>query len=171
MTTLLFVNILPADHAGDSAFVKITPYAEYYKVDNRIMTTPAGTGPRRVYITREPGGSQLSMLGNIPVDDPGANEALAIEDPAEFAAQVFRQMLEQRGIVVYGRTKTKHTELATLSTFTITASAPANGGGARSALTAPSSADDAWCSPTISRSRCRRICASLIRLARTCTPN
>ena len=56
---VLFVNILPADHAGDRAFVNITPYAEYYQVDNRIMTTPAGTGPRRVYITREPGGSQL----------------------------------------------------------------------------------------------------------------
>jgi serine-type D-Ala-D-Ala carboxypeptidase/endopeptidase (penicillin-binding protein 4) len=42
---------------------------------------------------------------------------------------VFRQMLEQRGVVVYGRTRTKHTELATLSTFTVTASAPANGGG------------------------------------------
>ncbi len=126
---VLFVNILPADHAGDRAFVNITPYAEYYQVDNRIMTTPAGTGPRRVYITREPGGSQLSMWGNIPVDDPGATESLAIEDPAAFAAQVFRQMLEQRGIVIYGRTKTKHTELATLSTFTITASAPANGGG------------------------------------------
>jgi D-alanyl-D-alanine carboxypeptidase/D-alanyl-D-alanine-endopeptidase (penicillin-binding protein 4) len=69
------------------------------------------------------------MWGNIPVDDPGATESLAIEDPAAFAAQVFRQMLEQRGIVIYGRTKTKHTELATLSTFTITASAPANGGG------------------------------------------
>ena len=38
-------------------------------------------------------------------------------------------MLEQRGVVVYGRTRTKHTELATLSTFTVTASAPANGGG------------------------------------------
>lgn len=126
---VVFVNILPADRPGDRAFVNITPYADYYQVDNRIMTTPAGTGPRRVYITREPGGNQLSMWGNIPVDDPGATESLAIEDPAAFAAIVFRQLLEQRGVVIYGRTRTKHTELATLSTFTVTASAPANGGG------------------------------------------
>ena len=39
---VVFVNILPADHAGDRAFVNITPYAEYYQVDNRIMTTPQG---------------------------------------------------------------------------------------------------------------------------------
>ncbi len=126
---VVYVNILPADHPGDRAFVDITPYAEYYRVDNRIMTTPAGTGPRRVYITREPGGNELTMWGNIPIDDPGATEALAIEDPAAFAAKVFRQMLEQRGVVIYGRTRTKHTELASLSTFTVTASAPANGGG------------------------------------------
>ena len=41
---VIFVNILPADRAGDRAFVSITPFAGYYRIDNRIMTTPAGTG-------------------------------------------------------------------------------------------------------------------------------
>ena len=127
---VVFVSIFPADHPGDKAFVQISPYAEYYKVDNRVMTTPAGTGPRRIYITREPGSNQLTLFGNIPVDDAGANEALAIEDPADFAAQVFRAMLEKRGIVVYGKPRTKHTELATLSTFSVTTVAPAGGGDA-----------------------------------------
>src|SRR6266704_7164335 len=60
----------------------------------------------------------------MPLDDPGANEALAIEDPAEFAAALFRQLLEKRGIVIYGRQHTRHTELASISTFTVTAIAP-----------------------------------------------
>ena len=64
----------------------------------------------------------------MPLDDPGTNEALAIEDPAEFAAALFRQLLEKRGIVIYGRQRTRHTELATLSTFTATAIAPSHGG-------------------------------------------
>ena len=64
----------------------------------------------------------------MPLDDAGANEALAIEDPAEFAAALFHQLLENRGIVVYGAQRTRHTELASLSTFTVTASAPARGG-------------------------------------------
>jgi D-alanyl-D-alanine carboxypeptidase/D-alanyl-D-alanine-endopeptidase (penicillin-binding protein 4) len=126
---VVFVSIFPADKPGDIAFVQITPYAEYYRVDNRVMTTPGGTGPRRIYITREPGSNQLTLFGNIPVDDTGANEALAIEDPAEFAAKVFRSMLEKRGVVVYGQPRTKHTELATLSTFSVTTVAPAGGGG------------------------------------------
>ncbi|HVZ18767.1 MAG TPA: D-alanyl-D-alanine carboxypeptidase/D-alanyl-D-alanine-endopeptidase [Terriglobales bacterium] len=129
---VVFVSIFPADHPGDKAFVQISPYAEYYKVDNRVMTTPSGTGPRRIYITREPGSNRLTLFGNIPVDDPGANEALAIEDPAQFAADVFQSLLEKRGVVVYGQPKTKHTELATLSTFSVTTVAPAGGGDTES---------------------------------------
>jgi D-alanyl-D-alanine carboxypeptidase/D-alanyl-D-alanine-endopeptidase (penicillin-binding protein 4) len=64
----------------------------------------------------------------MPLDDAGANEALAIEDPAEFAAGLFRQLLERRGIVIYGHQRTRHTELSTLSTFSVTANAPSRGG-------------------------------------------
>ena len=124
---VIFVNVLPADRAGDRAFVSITPFADYYHIDNRIMTTPAGT-PRDIHINREPGSTVLTLWGNLPLDDAGADEALAIEDPAEFAATIFRQLLEARGIAVYGHQRTRHTELASLSTFTVTAIAPARGG-------------------------------------------
>jgi serine-type D-Ala-D-Ala carboxypeptidase/endopeptidase (penicillin-binding protein 4) len=124
---VVFVNILPADRAGEHAFVNLTPFADYYHVDNRMITTPAGTG-RRIFINREPGSTVLTIWGNMPLDDAGANEALAIEDPAEFAAGLFRQLLEKRGIVIYGQQRTRHTDLASLSTFTVTALAPARGG-------------------------------------------
>jgi D-alanyl-D-alanine carboxypeptidase/D-alanyl-D-alanine-endopeptidase (penicillin-binding protein 4) len=124
---VVFVNILPADRPGEKAFVSVKPFAEYYRLDNRIITTPAGTG-RKFFVNREPGSTVLTLWGNMPLDDPGANEALAIEDPAEFAAGLFRQLLEKRGIVVYGHQRTHHTELATLSTFSVTAIAPSRGG-------------------------------------------
>jgi len=124
---VIFVNILPADRAGEHAFVSITPFADYYRIDNRIITTPAGTG-RKIFINREPGSTLLTLWGNMPLDDAGANEALAIEDPAEFAAALFHQLLENRGIVVYGKQRTRHTELASLSTLSVTATAPARGG-------------------------------------------
>ena len=124
---VVFVNILPADRAGEHAFVSITPVADYYRIDNRMITTPAGTG-RKIFINREPGSTRLTLWGNMPLDDPGANEALAIEDPAEFAVSIFRQLLASRGIAVYGRDRTRHTELASLSTLTVTALAPARGG-------------------------------------------
>lgn len=125
---VLFVNILPADRAGERVFVSIAPFADYYQVDNRIMTTPAGT-ERKVFLNREPGSTRLTLWGNMPLDDAGVNEALAIDDPAEFAAVLFRQLLANRGIVVYGKQRTRHTELASLSTLTVTATAPGGGGG------------------------------------------
>jgi len=124
---VVFVNILPADRPGEKAFVSVKPFADYYHLDNRIITTPAGTG-RKFFVNREPGSTVLTLWGNMPLDDAGANEALAIEDPAEFAAGLFRQLLEKRGIVVYGHQRTRHTELATLSTFSVTAIAPSHGG-------------------------------------------
>jgi len=126
---VVFVNILPADRAGEKAFVSVKPFADYFRLDNRIITTPAGTG-RKFFVNREPGSTVLTLWGNMPLDDAGANEALAIEDPAEFAAGLFRQLLEKRGIVIYGHQRTRHTELATLSTFSVTAVAPSRGGSA-----------------------------------------
>lgn len=125
---VIFVNILPADHPGERAFLNVTPFPEYYRIENRVLTTPQGTGPRKIFINREPGSNQLTIWGNIPQDDPGAGEALAIDDPAEFAARLFRELLEQRGVVIYGRPRTRHTDLASLQTFSVTTIASGGGG-------------------------------------------
>jgi D-alanyl-D-alanine carboxypeptidase/D-alanyl-D-alanine-endopeptidase (penicillin-binding protein 4) len=132
---VIFVNILPGAHAGDRAFVSITPFADYYTIDNRLITTPPGTG-RRIYINRDPGSTTLTLWGTMPLDDSGVNEGLAIEDPAEFAAKLFTRLLEVRGIAVYGKERTHHTELANLSTFTTVVVASSRGGNDRP-LTAP----------------------------------
>ncbi|HZP18206.1 MAG TPA: D-alanyl-D-alanine carboxypeptidase/D-alanyl-D-alanine-endopeptidase, partial [Terriglobales bacterium] len=133
---VVFVNILPGARAGDKAFVSVTPFADYYTIDNRVITTPAGSG-RKIYINREPGSTTLTLWGTMPMDDAGVNEGLAIEDPAQFAANLFRHLLEVRGIAVYGKERTRHTELATLSTFTTVVIASSRGGDERS-LTSPS---------------------------------
>src|SRR6266478_5831476 len=113
---VVFVNILPADRPGEKAFVSVIPFADYYHVDNRIITTPVGTA-RRIFFNREPGSTALTLWGEMPIDDQGANQALAIEDPAAFASELFRSLLEKRGITIYGSDRAHHTELARLSTF------------------------------------------------------
>jgi len=134
---VIFVNIMPADRPGERAFLNITPFPEYYKIDNRLITTPAGSGPRTVSINREPGSNQLTFWGNIPQDDPGFGEALAIEDPADFTARLFRQLLEERGVTIYGRARTRHTELASTNTFSITSVASGGGDATRPPNPAP----------------------------------
>src|SRR5271166_930411 len=125
---VLFVNILPADRPGARAFLNISPYPEYSRIHNRVMTTPHGTAPRKIFINREPGSNQITFWGNMPQDDAGAGESLAIDDPADFTAKLFRELLEQRGVTVYGRPRTRHTELASVQTFSVTTIASGGGG-------------------------------------------
>src|SRR5579872_5795003 len=109
--------------------------------DSRLKILPnlrprcLGVCWRSEALRSEPGSTQLTLWGTIPVDDTGANEGLAIEDPAEFAATLFRRLLEVRGIAIYGKDRTRHTELANLTTFTSTV--VAGGGGGDHALTSP----------------------------------
>ena len=134
---VIFVNIMPADRPGERAFLTVVPFPEYYKIDNRVMTTPQGTGPRTVSINREPGSNQLTFWGNIPQDDLGFGEALAIEDPADFTARLFRELLEERGVTIYGRARTHHTELASTQTFSVTSMASGGGDTTRPPNPAP----------------------------------
>ena len=163
---VLFVSIMPADRPGDRAFLNITPFPEYYRVDNRVMTTPQGTGPRKIYINREPGSNQITFWGNMPQDDTGTGEALAIEDPADFTAKLFRELLEQRGVTVYGRPRTRHTELASMQTFTVTSIA-SGGGGEMAGHPNPVP----LVPPVMNRSHWPRISRSSTKSARICTPN
>ena len=63
----------------------------------------------------------------MPIDDKGANEAIAIEDPAAFSfPALFRSLLEKRGITVYGREAyAPHRNWRVFSTFSVTATAEA----------------------------------------------
>jgi len=133
---VVFVNVQPGTHPGDKAFVSLTPFSSYYTIDNRVMTTPAGTG-RKLFINREPGSTLLTLWGTMPMDDAGADEGLAIEDSAEFAASLFRHLLEVRGIAIYGKQRTRHTELASLATFTSIVMASSGGGDGHSMTNPP----------------------------------
>jgi serine-type D-Ala-D-Ala carboxypeptidase/endopeptidase (penicillin-binding protein 4) len=106
-----FIDILPGAHAGDKASVSSETEGDYYEFDNRIVTTAAGV-TRKVGIHREPGSHTVLLWGGIPVGDPGMKEALAVDDPAAYTAQLFRMMLERRGIQVSGSTHALHADMA-----------------------------------------------------------
>jgi D-alanyl-D-alanine carboxypeptidase/D-alanyl-D-alanine-endopeptidase (penicillin-binding protein 4) len=110
---VVYVNILPGEHTGDRAFVSISPFAEYYHIDSRVQTSPAA-GTRKLGVQREPGSNRVEIWGNIPLDDSGATEVLAIEEPAEFCARLFWELLAKRGVVLHGRTRARHLATASL---------------------------------------------------------
>jgi len=108
---VIFVNISPGEHPGDKALVSTEPETKYYEIENLIVTSAAGI-VRKIGVHRDRGSTRVVLWGTLPVGDSGVKEPLAVEDPAEFTAQLFRGMLERRGIVISGKTRARHAEIA-----------------------------------------------------------
>jgi D-alanyl-D-alanine carboxypeptidase/D-alanyl-D-alanine-endopeptidase (penicillin-binding protein 4) len=104
---VVFVNVLPGEHPGDKAVITIEPETSYYELDNRVLTTGVGAA-KRVGIHRDPGAKKIVLWGALPLGDAGMKEPMSIEDPAEFVAQLFRTMLERRGITIRGKARARH---------------------------------------------------------------
>jgi D-alanyl-D-alanine carboxypeptidase/D-alanyl-D-alanine-endopeptidase (penicillin-binding protein 4) len=93
----------PAQRAG--LVVAWNPNVPYYNLENSLAIVPPGTSARSG-IDRPPGSRDIRLFGSITPN--GMHEALAIEDPAEFAATALRQMLLARGVTVKGEAKAWH---------------------------------------------------------------
>jgi D-alanyl-D-alanine carboxypeptidase/D-alanyl-D-alanine-endopeptidase (penicillin-binding protein 4) len=104
---VVFINILPGEHLGDKALITVEPETSYYELDNRVVTSSAGV-TKRVGIHRDPGSKKIVLWGSLPLGDAGMKEPMSIEDPAEFVAQLFRTLLERRGIIIRGKTRARH---------------------------------------------------------------
>jgi D-alanyl-D-alanine carboxypeptidase/D-alanyl-D-alanine-endopeptidase (penicillin-binding protein 4) len=129
----IFVTVAPGARPGDRAFIRVEPFGSYFQIDNRAVTTPAASGAEKLGVAREPGSNEITIWGNIPVNDAGPTYSLAISDPAEFAARVFRSILLQRGVAVYGGVRTHHADAPSL--FTSTLPAYSGGGDTLAAIT------------------------------------
>jgi D-alanyl-D-alanine carboxypeptidase/D-alanyl-D-alanine-endopeptidase (penicillin-binding protein 4) len=131
---VVFINILPGDRAGDKALISVEPETGYYELENRIVTSAVGV-TKRIGIHRDPGAKKIVLWGTIPLGDAGTKETLAIEDPAEFVAELFRTLLERRGITIRGKARARHGEGAQF--FTSAASQPPTGAAPPPAVAAP----------------------------------
>jgi D-alanyl-D-alanine carboxypeptidase/D-alanyl-D-alanine-endopeptidase (penicillin-binding protein 4) len=117
---VLFLDVLPGQKPGDRALLRLEPFQDYYRVENRVQTVPgqaAGTpggaraeprATRHIAMARDPGSYTLEIWGTIPQDDAGLHEQVAIEDPALFSGRCLRQALLERGVVVHGQVRVQH---------------------------------------------------------------
>lgn len=136
---VVFVNVLPAEHPGDKAVVTVEPETSYYELDNRVVTSSVGV-PKRVGIHRDPGSKKIVLWGSLPLGDAGMKEPMSIEDPAEFVAQLFRTMLERRGITIRGKARARHGEGAEFFDQQIPRMPNASATGTASAVVNPATA-------------------------------
>jgi serine-type D-Ala-D-Ala carboxypeptidase/endopeptidase (penicillin-binding protein 4) len=121
----VFLDIAPGDKVGDMAAIKLDPASDYFQINNRIVTGTQGS-KKEVGIHRDPGSKRIELWGSIPLESKTEGEEIAVEDPAEFAAQIFRTLLIKRGIAVMGAARAKHIVASDEPAF------PEPGGGAQS---------------------------------------
>jgi len=122
----IFLDVAPGDKIGDKAAIKLDPFSDYFQINNRVLTVASGA-KTEIGIHRDPGSKLIELWGSIPIDAKTEGEELAVEDPAEFAAQIFRTLLVKRGISVLGRARARHIVASDEPAF------PEPGGGAQAA--------------------------------------
>jgi len=116
---VVVVRVLPGARAGEPASVRMEPLANYYQLENRVVTVPraepipgggAPAAERLLGIDRRPGSTLLRLWGQVPERGPEWTRALAIEDPPRFAGEVFRQELARLGIEIKGTVSVRRLE-------------------------------------------------------------
>jgi D-alanyl-D-alanine carboxypeptidase/D-alanyl-D-alanine-endopeptidase (penicillin-binding protein 4) len=103
----VYLDLMPGAAPGEPVIATWNPPAPYYALENTAITGPAAPKPQ-IGIDRQSGSKVVRLYGTLPINSKGQHLALAIEDPAEFAAIAFRQMLLIRGIAVAGAAATRH---------------------------------------------------------------
>ena len=110
------VRMMPGPRAGEPARVRLEPLADYYQLDNQLLTVaPVRTIPgggtagaeSALGIDRRPGSALLRIWGQIPQRSGEWARAVAIEDPPRYAAEVLRQELARLGVEVKGAVTAK----------------------------------------------------------------
>lgn len=104
-----YLNVFPGAAAGEPLRYTWNPQEAglYYTVDNTARTSAAGSQPS-LGLDRDLGSHTLRLFGTLPARGHARGLGVAIQDPAEFAALAFRQMLETRGITVTGTAAARH---------------------------------------------------------------
>jgi len=96
----------PGEHVGDVARILTSPSLSPFTIDNHLYTT--AEGERRITENRRIGSHELQLSGRIPASDHGANELLAVDDPAVWAAAMLRDALIRRSISIRGSAIARH---------------------------------------------------------------
>lgn len=103
---MIQLTVRPGPRTGQLAIISVRPAVEYYVVHNQVQTVERSEGG--VVVVRVPGARELQISGLIGLSDPGQTFALAVDDPARYAAAALGEALARRGIFIRGRPRAGH---------------------------------------------------------------
>ena len=97
------VDILftPGKAVGDTVSFRLEPPTKYVRVINEVVTAPKHQA-KGVFFHRERGKNIVRITGSIEIGSPEKRDWFSVENPTLYAATVFREVLQRRGISVAG---------------------------------------------------------------------
>lgn len=95
------LTIVAGERVGDPVVLERTPLSSYYTATSTATTSAPGT-KAELTLVRDPGSNLVRISGTYPLGDKPWDGWVALEDPARYAAMVFAEVLEGRGIHVMG---------------------------------------------------------------------
>ncbi len=99
------LTLTPGSSPYQPTLAQWTPDVDYYTLENKTTVAPPGQKPQPG-LARMPGSLLVRAWGAIPAG--GLRLDLAVDDPAQYAAQAFIKVLLGRGIHVTGSAVTAH---------------------------------------------------------------
>ncbi len=95
------VTVQPGANLGDKALVDVFPNTTYVTISNETITTRSDS-IFTIDVHRDPGTNVIHIIGNIPLNYSAYTLDAAVDNPALFAATVFRETLARHGIETDG---------------------------------------------------------------------
>jgi len=97
------VAVKPADSPGRPPLIRVYPRNSVVKVDNRAVTAKRGSADTLEILRAESGLDHLVVRGRIACGAREDSQRVPVEQPELVAGEVFRSILEKKGIKVLGR--------------------------------------------------------------------
>jgi len=99
------VEVCPGNTVGEPALINLIPGFQGVNLVNNV-TTVQKVRANSIGIDRAAG--RLVLQGEASMDQGKLDYALAVEDPAEFAASLLKSALERRGVQITGKARARH---------------------------------------------------------------
>jgi D-alanyl-D-alanine carboxypeptidase/D-alanyl-D-alanine-endopeptidase (penicillin-binding protein 4) len=101
------LEVRPAASEGEPARYEAGLAADFYFVENLIRTGARGS-EEKLAVARDPGSRVIHLSGTMPLDAQTRRLTIAIEEPAEYAANLLARLLEARGVKIDGSARARH---------------------------------------------------------------
>jgi serine-type D-Ala-D-Ala carboxypeptidase/endopeptidase (penicillin-binding protein 4) len=101
------LTLTPGEKMGEPVQAELAPATPDFNVANNVTTTAEGTKPD-LTLTREPGANLVVVRGTLTAKSAPRNLVLAIEEPAQHAAELLTRLLAARGVPVDGTARAVH---------------------------------------------------------------